>query len=576
MLTFEKFEKLAQGAIPQRAVRMQLIGAQAERLNTWLDTLPHLDKQSQFQQAKIVISEMIVAPIDDELRYRVLNKLFFVVERLVAKLHIDYINSPQSPSHAQRTSIDEVRALYYLMILAYQGVAFRNHALISDEPTDSTAPKKNAWLKRMFGRLPSNVVRNGISIDLVGTPKRLFILSVYRIMNLQHKLLMEFALTYQRTPNALWGIINRWYLKAVMHGVERMDVHKISGMISSSIHQQYVQSCLASFTNLFAYRRPDILKVFRVLPQWEPYVKATYTPEHHLRIFINLQGSTPPELITPYASINPYGNDQVCLFFDTTQLFHHLKRLQAGEHIQLDDNSLFESRLASIVLPIFERKFDSHLSNMDVTANNAAEMLTGFSSIFSGLSEGKSFAQIIRQNELASPYHTKIANRYVSDMPEKVKVLTKSDSTVHFIFGELEDLDASDVPTWSRPYLPVFSLFALRSRQSTNKHPWRLGIVHWAEPKHTQVAVDGKFLGRVLSVCGVRLVNDDMRGQDFVPALLVSGDGLGRATLVMPRYHFKAGDAVIMRVDDKQTTLRLGQSLLSTDDIEQYQIIRLN
>jgi hypothetical protein len=58
---------------------------------------------------------------------------------------------------------------------------------------------------------------------------------------------------------------------------------------------------------------------------------------------------------------------------------------------------------------------------------------------------------------------------------------------------------------------------------------------------------------------------------------LVDGDELNeQSTLIMPRYHFKVGDYVVLRIDTKEMELRLERNLLTTDEIEQYQIVRLN
>lgn len=116
----------------------------------------------------------------------------------------------------------------------------------------------------------------------------------------------------------------------------------------------------------------------------------------------------------------------------------------------------------------------------------------------------------------------------------------------------------------------------MKSALSQNKHPWRIGIIHWAETKDNKILADGRFLGRLLTACGVRLSSNDMRSQDFIQGLLVAGDGLNQqTTLVMPKYHFRAGDTIVLKVSEKQTTLRLEKNLLSTDDFEQYEIVRL-
>lgn len=565
MLSLENFERLVQSPLKKKAVNLAVIGSEGERLEAWIARLAHLDKHTQYSQTKAVLSELIVADMADAAKLRVLEALFLFCERLTSQMRQDYMNTPQSPLSEQKACVGEIRSLYFLLILAYQSIAFANHDKLNNE---SDAPKKNKWLSKLTGGLSSNVVRNGIAIDIVGEPKKLFILSVYRLLQLCYKLMMEFALTYQKTPSSLWRLMNAWYLKAAVLGVDKQCVSKLYEVKAGSIYQQYIYSSLASFVNLFAYRRADIVNIFKILPMWAVHIKTTFTANEHLKLFVNLQADTPPELITPYASINPYSKDYVCLFFDIAPLLEHLNSLMG-----VSQENAFEVRLANIVITALEHQTFDNVSTR--ARQQSAQMLVGFGSIFKQIAHGKSFNQVIAQSKLPEIYKPKrLIDASAGIRIENVRLMRKSDSGVQFILsGDGQD-DQDAVLT--RPYLPVFGLFALKSEQSTSQHPWRLGIVHWVQPNDEHIEVDGRFLGRLLSVCGVRLNGRDSRTKDFVQALLVAGDGLNmQTTLVLPRYHFKEGDTVLLRVDTKETTLRLEQNVLTTDDIEQYQIVRL-
>lgn len=576
MLALETFERLSVAPIATKSVELQLVGAKGELAPAWVAKMAYLDKHEQYRQVKSLLSELLVADIDDELRFTILESAMGVIERLVVVMQQEYINNPQSPPSEQKTCVDEVRSLYFLLVLCYQGIAFRTHKILSEGglPT-ARQDKKGGWLTKLKGGLSSNVVRNGVGVDLVNGDKRLFVLAVYRIMSVCYRLLMEFALTYQKSPASLWKLMNGWYLKSAILNVDKVCVSKISSLGECSIYQQYLYSCLASFANFFAYRRPDIINGFKVLPIWAKYVKTTFTADGHLKLFVNLQGATAPELITPYASVNPYSSEHVCLFFEVGGLFDYLNGLETGTQSESKEYGVFEKRLAKMVMLAFQRQADSN--NDGRTRNQAAEILVGFGSIFKEIAGGKPFNQIIAQSRLPDIYAPKrVFDAQASTKKELVKLMRKNDAGVQFMLGSFAEDEAGRDEIATRPLLPIFGLFAMKSQQSTNKHPWRLAIVHWAQTKDEHIEVDGRFLGRLLSVCGVRLNGRDLRSKDFMQALLVAGDGLNQqTTLIIPRYHFKEGDLVILRVEQKETSLRLEKNLLSTDDIEQYQIVRL-
>lgn len=574
MPSLERFERLISTSVAVRHTDLHHIGQAGELTQHWLASLPRLPRQEQLHQVKTVLTELIVSDISDDNRLTILGEIMPTAERLIAQMQNDYIHSPQSSHDEQETRIFEVRSLYFLLILCYQGVANRALTALTNEEqaTAKTAEKSQPkWLQKITEKLTGNVVQQGNVVAIVTPQKRLLTLSVYRMMSIYFKLLLEFALTYQRVPAFIWGEMNAWYLKSTTHNIDRIDVNKINPELPpSSINAQYVQSCLASFANLFAYRRSDIINIFKILPTWVKFTQATFSVNPHHKVFVNLQAPTPPEFITPYATVNPYSSEQVCLFFDVQELFVHLKAIEKNEQV---DNQ-FEGRMAKIVLLAFSRQLESQTSTTRIN-EHLADMVTGFFKIFYKLSGDKEFADVINQSQLSPNQHPRITNRAMIGSEEVVKVLTKSDASVQFIFGDIDARQPVDVASLN---LSVFGLFALKSQQSTNKHPWLLGMIHWAEPTDTQVSVDGKLFGRILSVCGIRLrvSAGDTRPQDFIQAILVAGDGFNnQTTIVMPRYHFRVGDSVILRVGDKESSLRLEKHLLTADEFEQYEVVRL-
>lgn len=582
MLTLEKFERLSKGVITKKAVELQAIGKTGEYIPAWSIKLGHMSKFEQCRHMKAVLSELVVADIEDKTRFAILESLLPAIDRLVIQLQAEYITNPQSPPNDQKTYVGEVRGLYFLLLLSYQDIAVNAHRRLGHVSSQQTA----TWLKKITQALPAN--------DKDGESRRLYILSVYRIMTFCYRLVMEYALTYQRTPKTIWRMLNDWYLKSSLLHLDEACVSKIHEIPPNTIKKQYLQNCLASFTNLFAYRRTDILQIFKILSEWVDLIKTTFVPDGRLNLFVNLQADTPPELITPYASINPYSNEYVCLFFEIGDLFAYLNALV--EDSDSKEKAVFERRLAKMVLLAFGRQDAPRVTH---SYSQAGEMVVGFPAIYQELSDGQSFNQIIAQSQLPEKYHPKHKYTKVACQKERVKLIGKDELGVRFTVEEFAQSDVNqngdnqgdannishnighninnqETRLLSRPYLPVFGVFAMKSLKSTNKHPWQLGIVHWSENKEKHVEIEGRFLGRLLSVCGVRLNGHDMRSKDFVQAVLVAGDGLNQqATLVLPRYHFKSGDMVILRVGQKQTALRLTQNLLSTDEIEQYEILRL-
>lgn len=552
MITLSKFEHLIMANITQKPQEVQSLGNKGEYLEDWVLTLSGINKHQQYAKLKVPLSELLVATIDDKIRLDITDRLLPAIYRTIEQLHADYIYEHQSLA-SQQQSIDEVRSLYFLLLLIYKNVASRAYVHLHQESS------KSHWLTKI------------ISLD--SQAKELLAWSIYRMMDLYVKILREYALTYERTPRVVWQQLNFWYLRSVHEGIAKLHISKlIKSTAFDSIHCQYKQAGIASFANFFAYRRQDIVNIFKVLPVWTKYIDTTFEPKPELKIFVNLSGNYSPEVITPYASVNPYSEEYQCLFFDVARLIAYLKEVASGKHINEDAQSVFEMRLAKMVLIAFERR--AKQDKIDKLGQIQGEILTGFESIFAEISGGKQLSELINQRALASDYHAKpLHPSFGQKMPkELVKITSRNSLSARFDYHRTNDGKASH-----QSFLQLFGLFALKSISSDNKRPWRLGIAHWVDSVDGKVEVDGRFLGRILLAVGVRLRTAGSRDRQFVHALLIEGDELNQqSTLVVPCYHFKAGDVVVLRIGNKQMELRFEQCLLSTDEIEQYQIVRLN
>jgi len=563
MITLQKFEHLIRAPLAQKPITLTHFDQTGSDISTWATTLSTRPKCEQYNNIRTALSEVLVCNMCDGQKLLLMDELMMVIERIIGRMHADYIYEHQSLSDEQLSSVREVRSLYFLMILIYRNIAVRHQNSVV---TENGSGKK--WLNKIIPTKKSDVLIAGRDI---------FIYAVYQLMVLYVKLLMEYALTYQKAPKVIWQEVNGWYLNALNLQLCHEHMHNLNkNYPKTSIHDRYMQACGASFGNFFAYRRQDILNAFKVLPLWTKYFKTTFDASSEFRVFVNLQGFEPPEIITPYVSVNPYSDERRCLFFDLADFTRYIEQVSAGEYIDGTAQSLFEMRFAKMVLLAFEQR-SSH-DRQDDRHERKAELLVGFASIFNEISGGQNLSTVIRERGLPADFHVKISASAIGMVAPKemVKVSYKNEAVARFRFGA-QGMDEKDEILSSRPLIHLYGLFALKSAISTNKNPWRLGMAHWVEKTNNSVAVDGRFLGRVLMVVGIRLRKQDGRSQEFIHALLVDGDELNeQSTLIMPRYHFKVGDYVVLRIDTKEMELRLERNLLTTDEIEQYQIVRLN
>ena len=124
------------------------------------------------------------------------------------------------------------------------------------------------------------------------------------------------------------------------------------------------------------------------------------------------------------------------------------------------------------------------------------------------------------------------------------------------------------------PSLRIMSLFLLCRPHQSALPDWSIGVVRWREIDSENPEIDWQVLGHKLIACGIRLHNRDNRSRHFVPAFVVGGDEQLQTTcsLIVPTSHFQVGDKVMMRINSKQETLRLGQRLLMTEEFSQYEV----
>ena len=136
----------------------------------------------------------------------------------------------------------------------------------------------------------------------------------------------------------------------------------------------------------------------------------------------------------------------------------------------------------------------------------------------------------------------------------------------------------NDTPTGiAPPPLPIMSLFLLCRSDNAASSDWSIGVVRWLNLDTEKPELEWQVLGHKLIPCGVRLQDRGTRSRHFIPALVVGDDEQLQTaySLLLPTSHFQTGDRVIMRIDNKQKTLRLVRHLMTTDEFSQYEVVQI-
>lgn len=586
-------------AIPeQKPLTFTHIGRQGEHVKQWVVNLSMQTESDQCAQIEKTLSELILAQMDDRARLKLMQEVYLAIERLVAQLHNRYIYETGQLKSAHLESIRQVKSLYFMSILVFSGVIERR----LKQRLPQSANKATPW-KRLLPMAKAQPNYLGIAI--------------FWAMSYYQKLLFEFAVAYQKPPSFLWQQLNRLYLLAAKEDIADIDLSRQTlTRDSNTIHAIYSQACLHSLLNLLTYRRQDIIGLCRILPKWANHIEASLLPKTKTRVFVNLNSNEPPEYLTPYTSINPYDDKYTCLFIELSPLFDYL---ESRRLVQSKDeaNVLIEQRLIDKTLLTLKHQYQNRQRREAPRFNidRKATLLTGFNRIHYHIAGKSSLGNLIRQKELLDIYLPKYSTRpkpgsvdvmievdlldqsisgYRFRTRQTLNVLSKHQQTEedHSVILNLPSSpstswlsesvsfgDQTETPEqFAPPILQVMSLFAMRSETELSDPQWAIGIVRWIETAEDKLEAGGKLLGLSATACGVRLENNDGRSQDFVAALLIAGSESlkTRSSIIIPRYHFKESDRIILRIHDKQTTLCLQKSLLSTDDIEQYEVAKLS
>ena len=571
-----------------------------QHLLKWAALLPMQTEAQQTEQLEKVLTELRVAAIDDRQRLTLLNIVLEAANKLIATLRQHYIYEANAFNDYQLGYMAQVKSLYYLMIMVYDGVIQREITFLKDKKLQAS----NGLLQRYLTN------EKALSITLA--------IATYQTLLMYQKLLFEEALCYQKPVPYLWSNINQLYYMACQKQTIDIDLSSyITTHCADNIHQLYGQLCLHSLLNVRAMRRATVLMVQRLLLEWSEHLVASIEPQTETKVFVNLHSDNPPTYLTAHSAINPYDAHHDCVFIELAPLVTYLKS-RRDTLIEEGREGVESSLMNTVAITLSYRYIQPPLTlPIRQSAKQQAHIITGFNDIHYHVSHEQSLSTLIAAKYL--PEHQQ--PRY-DTVPKKLSANTVSNNTMLGVETFDSDNALSDFrtlrlqpdsvePTISAssagentpkakysgkkvkdivevaendalnsiapPPLRTMSLFLLCRSENPASTDWSIGVVRWFNLDPEKPEVDWQVLGHQLIACGIRLQDRDSRSRHFVPAFVVGDDEQLQtpSSLIMPTSHFQVGDRVMMRINTKQKTLRLVRRLMMTDEFSQYEVAQL-
>lgn len=602
MITLSTFQAYLSSKSPLPQLSRRYINGQEQQLLKWAALLPIQTEAQQADQLEKVLTELSVADSDDKLRLKLISIVVTASDRLVATLREHYIRESGAFTDSQLSGIAQVESLYYLSILVYDGIVRRE--CLSLNYQQQHEPSSRHW-QRYF--------------TFIKSPPFTLAVAIYQSLLIYQKLLNEKAICYQKPPHSLWTALNQLYYLACQRHVAHIDLSSVViTRHADNIHRLYCQLCLHSLLNVRAMPRPSILLVHRLLPIWADYVVATIEPQTGTRIFIDLRSDNPPTYLTAHSTINPYDEQYACLFIELAPLATYLQ-LRAQALAEDSSEAVVCHLITTVWMTITYRYIQPPLTMPSkYSPKQRATVITGFNDIHYQVAGAQSLMSLIAIKELSAeqqPRYDTLPKKHAPSKVLEVDTFDSKDALSHFRTLRLLPMPNSvnlpvavasagnDPSTTAPPLLRIMSLFLLyRSDADINNNSattprWSIGIGRWLNfatqktdnqalydqgldsqsTDNQSTEVEWQVLGHELTACALRLDDRGSRSQHFVPALLVGGDEQLQTacSLLLPAYHFQINDRVMMRLGDRQESLRLQRRLLSTESFSQYEVVSL-
>lgn len=615
-----------------------------EREQLMLKQIASLPAQSlgvQVTQLEGMLTEISVIDIDDDLRLRLLAMIMMAMESSIAGLRKQYIYEIGALSNLQLEIVDQVESLYYLAVMVFDAIVQRESLRLQYQQQSVMTP--SFWQR---------------IITPESTPPITLAVAIYQALTIYQNLLFEKAIYYQKPIRNMWLSLNQLYFLACEHHITELDLTPhVATRQASTIHQLYCQICLYSLFNVLAMRRTSMLLIQRLIPEWASHLIATTEPKTQTRVFIDLNSDAPPQYLTATTAINPYKENQDCVFIEIEPLADYLKVRQ--HELLAQDNVLNEYRLITEILMVMTYRYlDREPANRankiaKYSPKKRATLLAGFNNIHYHVAGDCGLKSMVAAQDLSTDYLPRydtvprkedilpLFNIEINDDIDSLssfrtfRLLTAQDilaknTTINIdvschqenghnseelmipplnqIFEPIglnektksnESIKERVVAT-APPRLRMMSLCLLteheepieqkKNQQKNSFLPARtsekitdhrsakaLVILRWLSIEDEHVEVESQTLGYDPTACALRLGHRDNRSQSFVPTLLLAEqDELQTpSSLLVPTSHFKVNDKVVIRLNDKQKSLRLKSVLLTTDEFTQYEVLVL-
>lgn len=596
--------------------------------------LPIQSEEAQADQLESMLTDLSVADMEDALRLRLLAIVMMAMESFIAALRKQYIYEVGPLSHQQLETVGQVESLYYLAVINFDAIIQRESLILHYQQQQVVVP---SFWHRLMTPAPMPPITLAVAI--------------YQALLTYQNLLFGKAICYQKPLRNMWLSLNQLYLLACEHHITQLDLatHVVTRQ-ARTIHQLYCQICLHSLLNVLAMRRPSMLLIQRVLPEWTAHIDASLEPQTKTRVFIDLNNDAPPQYLTATTSINPYEDGQDCLFIELEPLAVYLKQRQ--HELLAQAHALNEYRLVTKILMAITYRYITRQPTTisKYSSRKRASLIIGFNDIHYHVAGKRGVMSMVAAPGLSIDYlprYDTVPKKGSTPPLFEIELNEDTGSVVHFrtlrlltaqdlvaqqsvvnadahkrklssdtrqdlLFPPLNEifepitLEEAEktvdsvkerVLATAPPRLRMMSLYLLNEHQELKNNPQNqswinpqadqrenntqktgiLGIIRWLTIEDEYVEAEGQTLGYHPTACALRLDNRDNRSESFVPALLLAAaDELQTpSSLLVPTSHFKASDKVIVRLNDRQKSLRLQSVLLTTDEFTQYEVLVL-
>lgn len=562
-------------------IQTSFITPEGTLLPEWGIRFNQLSEDKMFEELHFIIQELMVMDIDDQLRLNLIYEVGKVGQILIGKLHVMYWNQTGLLNQEQQNALDRVLSIYYATIIFYYSVWQRLAAT-----TDMVEEKTSLSFFKRFGK-PTK------------TPHDIIKRCIFSMMVLLKQCLLEKQIGYRQNTEVIWQYLNACYNFTLTYGWQTysFDLNTILNYNGiQSIEQIYRQCLLADLIQPYAYRRHDLLKLHTGLEEWANYLQLTDEALTKPYLYVDLQGSAGTQLLAADTNYNPFSPNSRALFVNIEPILISLKNL-----IAQPATSHEVQRLAKLVLPNLEKILLPDIVYIDM--HEPCQIIVGFHHIHFILAGKTSLDNLIHSHQLPERVRPAIQPRPVFDKTNQAVIYGKLQQYRKLYFSYLYQPQEETHHTLRTPsatsinLYQVSSMVAIYADDKAGTKSWNMGklLTLKQQPltattslkkalsdidtsQELGIEMQVELLGKGIVPCGVRLASPESRLPRFMPALIIpKSEELNRpsTSLMMARFGYQLNDKVIIRIDNKEVQARLTELVSLTDDIEEYNFVRI-